>query len=205
MTRARFTALALLAVLAAAAASWLLVNLAGRDRAPEAAVVLPEPRALAAFELVDHRGNAVTKATLAGSWHLLFFGFANCPDICPATLGQLAAARRRLAAEHPEEVPRILFVSVDPGRDTQQVLADYAGRFGDGVLAATAEPEVLKRLADDLGIFFRVQPGADDGYEVSHSAAVLLLNPRAELQAVFSAPHRTDAFVDDLPIVMAMR
>lgn len=205
MTPARFTVIAILAVLAATGASWLLVNEAGREPALAAAVVLPEPRALAPFELVDHRGAAVTNATLAGSWHLLFFGFANCPDICPATLSQLAAARQQLAAEQPGEPPGILFVSVDPARDTPQVLGDYAGRFGDGVLAATADAEKLARLADDVGIFFRVPPDDGDSYDVSHSAAVLLLNPRVELHAVFPAPHRVDAFVDDLPIVMARR
>lgn len=194
----------ILAMLGAAGAGWLLASSIGREPALEKATVLPEPRPIAPFELRDERGEPFPSAALEGDWHLLFFGFANCPDICPITLQQLAEARRRLAERAAAEPPQILFISVDPERDSPAILAAYAAQFGSGVRAATAAPEALRRLAGELGIFFRVTPG-NDAYDVSHSAAVLLLNRRGELHAVFGAPHSVDAFVHDLPIVMASR
>ena len=121
-----------LSIAAAAGSGWLIFSTAGTDPAPVKATVLPEPRPLGDFELRDVRGDPLTGTTLQGEWHLLFFGFANCPDICPVTLQQLAAARRRLAERADADAPRILFISVDPERDSPEVLAAYARQFGDG-------------------------------------------------------------------------
>lgn len=161
-----------LALLAALGSGLLLLSTANREPDLVRATVLPEPRPLGEFELRDERGEPLSTAALAGQWHLVFFGFANCPDICPITLQQLALARRRLKAEGEIEDLRILFVSVDPGRDTPAVLAAYAAQFGDGVRAVTADPATLEEFAAALGIFFRVAPADGDDYEVSHSAAV---------------------------------
>lgn len=166
------------------------------------ATLLPAPRTVKDFALVDHQGATLDLSALTGRWTLLFFGFARCPDICPLTLQQLAAARSTLRQQNVTPLPDILFISVDPERDSQEVLAAYVAHFGDGVRGATAEPAQLSQITSDLGVFFRREPGPADSYQVSHSAAVLLLNPRGELHAILSAPHDSAALVHDLPILM---
>ena len=167
------------------------------------AFVLPAAMPLPEFSLVDQRGDAVTRNTFRGRWHLLFFGFTNCPDICPATLQILAAARTELAANQIETLPRIVLVSVDPDRDTPQQLGKYVENFGAGNLGVTGNVEELRKLTSALGIFVEKRPVDGDGYGVDHSAAVIVINPEAEFHSLFSAPHRIADFVNDLPIVMA--
>src|SRR5690606_16661121 len=99
--------------------SWLAVRSLGGPDEPEFATVLPERLPLPEFALVDHEGAPFTRDRFLGRTSLLFFGFTHCPDICPATLTQLASARRQLASEGMGEtrLPQIVFVSVDPARD----------------------------------------------------------------------------------------
>ncbi len=167
------------------------------------ALVLPAAMPLPEFSLVDQRGDAVTRNTFRGRWHLLFFGFTHCPDICPATLQILAAASAELAENHGETLLRIVLISVDPDRDTPQQLGKYVENFGAGILGVTGSVEELRKLTTALGIFFEKRPEDGDSYGVDHSAAVIVINPEAEFHSLFSAPHRIANFVNDLPIVMA--
>lgn len=205
MTTFRY-ALAGLSVLfvLAGAAWWLVPQVPGRADLVKA-TQFPEPKPLPEFTLTGSDGRPVTRASLEGNWHLLFFGFANCPDICPLTLSRLASARAQLVEGGRSAAPDILFVSVDPARDTPEVLAEYAGKFGAGVQAATGDPAALAPLAESLGVYFDVPEDAAGDYSVSHSAAVFVTNPDGELAAVFSAPQDVAALVNDLPIVMASR
>jgi len=204
MTSARFLIAGLFVLVGLGGGAFFMSKALAPPAEPEKATVYPQPRPLEEFRLVAADGSAVTPQTLRDDWHLLFFGFANCPDICPITLNQLATARRRLA-ERQAPLPQILFVSVDPARDTPAVLAEYAARFGNGVSAATGSLEELGRLAAQLGIFFDPDPGSGDDYQVDHAAAVLVVNPDGELAAVFTPPHRVEQFVNDLPILMSSR
>jgi len=92
---------------------------------PQYAFVLPEPTALPDFSLLDQSGEPVSADTFVGRWDLVFFGFTNCPDICPTTLQTLASARAELVAAEAETLPRIVLVSVDPERDTPELLGQY--------------------------------------------------------------------------------
>ncbi len=214
MSAAVAATLVILAILALIAGGWLLSQ--GDERKPvtiQTATVLPERRALPEFELRDHKGAPFTRTSLEGRTSLLFFGFTHCPDICPATLQQLAMARDRLAATAgssdnplPGSELNIVLISVDPARDTPETLERYVEYFGEGITAATASPEDLLVLTSALGIFFEPVPtgnGAD--YTVNHSTAVLVIDPQARLQAIFSAPHSIDAFVQDLQLLIASR
>jgi len=202
MTTTRFLVAGLLVLIGLGGGAFFFSKALAPPAELAKATPYPEPRPLGEFRLAAADGTAVTPQTLRGDWHLLFFGFANCPDICPITLNQLATARRRLA-EQQAALPQILFVSVDPARDTPAVLGEYAARFGEGVSAATGSLEELGRLTAELGIFFDPEPGGGDDYQVDHAAAVILVNPDGELAAVFTPPHRVEQFVNDLPILMA--
>jgi len=147
-------------------------------------------------------GNAIDRSVFDGQWDLLYFGYTNCPDICPLTLAELAKARQQLTAAGAD-APRIVFVSVDPERDTPDVVAKYVAYFGDANLGITGDLDQIRKFAKGLGIFFA--KGREEGgmYSVDHSSVVLVVDPHAKLRALFSAPHKADDFVHDLPIIMA--
>ncbi len=166
----------------------------------EKATVLPESMPLPEFELTGQDGQPFSKDRFRGKFSLVFFGFTHCPDICPATLQLLALARSRMA-KSGAALPDIVLISVDPERDTPELLAKYTAYFGDGVSGVTGDLDELKKLASALGIFFEKSAGED--YNVAHSAVVLVINADAELQALFSAPQDVNAIVNDLPLLMA--
>lgn len=165
------------------------------------ALLLPSRAPLPPLSLLDQHGNAVTAATFRGQWDLVFFGFTNCPDICPTTLQVLATAKHQLeqAGATP---PRIVLVSVDPERDTPEQLGQYVAHFGDGNLGVTGELENIQVLTSALGIYFEKHELGDGDYSVDHSASVLLFNTAGELHALFSGPHVVTNYVHDLPIIM---
>lgn len=178
----------------------LYLALYGGRAEPQYATVLPEPMPLPEFTMTRHDGNAFGRNDLSGKWHVVFFGFTNCPDICPATLQQLAIASNR-AADAGDAFPGIVLVSVDPERDTPEALAAYVGNFGAGITGLTGDEAELQRLTKALGIFYGKSGDLDGNYSVDHSAAVLLINENAEWHAVFSAPHNIDNFVQDMPLL----
>jgi len=166
------------------------------------AFAIPTPSELPEFSLLDQSGDAVTADTFRGHWDLVFFGFTHCPDICPATLQILANVKTALADSGLEPLPRIVLVSVDPERDTPEILGRYVDYFGPGNLAVTGELAEVRKLTTALGIYFEKTPAGDDNYGVDHSAAVLVIDSNARFSALFSAPHSVENFVHDLPIIM---
>lgn len=169
---------------------------------PTTAMLLPDPDPVPAFELVDQRGTAIDERVFEGHWDLVFFGFTHCPDICPTTLQVLAAAKSALAEQGVSPLPRIVLVSVDPERDTPEILDEYVGYFGEGNLGITGSLEEIRTLTKALGIYFNKQEGDDENYLVDHSAAVLLIDPEARFSALFSGPHVVSNYVHDLPILI---
>ena len=185
-----------LLVLAAIAAVQLVVL----KRAPQTpplselhATVFQTARPVADFALVDHHGQAFSRARLRGKWSFLFFGYTNCPDVCPTTLTVLNLVDQQLAARPAlRDAAQFVFVSVDPERDSVAQLDKYVPYFNKAFIGVTETmPGQLLALTRPLGILHMraTEPSAEDGYLVDHTASVLLVNPRAELQAIFSAPH----------------
>ena len=173
--------------------------------APVHATVLPEPMSLPEFSLVDQSGNEFNRESLAGRWNLVFFGFTHCPDICPATLQQLALARAKIAAAGivgEQALPQIVLISVDPERDTPQAMQEYVSNFGEGISGVTGSIDELRKLTRTTGIFFEKSVQDDENYSVDHSAVVLVIDPQAKFHALFSAPHSVDDFASDIPIIM---
>jgi len=173
--------------------------------APASALVLPAPNPVPEFSLLNQHGEAVDQAVFEGQWDLVFFGFTHCPDICPTTLQVLASARKALADSGRQTLPRIVLVSVDPERDTPEILGEYVNYFGQGNLGLTGTLEEIHKLTDGLGIFFEKQPGDGENYAVDHSAAVLVIDPDGGFHSLFSGPHVVDNYVRDLPLVMGGR
>ena len=182
----------------------IVVALRTQTPLPEArsALILPEPTPLPEFHLVDQQGQAVDESVFRGQWDLVFFGFTHCPDICPTTLQVLSAARAALAAKGQEPLPRIVLVSVDPERDTPEVLGPYVGYFGADTLGITGSLEETRKLTSSLGVFFQKRASGGDNYLVDHSAAVLVIDPEGRFSALFSGPHQVADYVHDMPLVM---
>jgi len=172
---------------------------------PLAAFIIPTPGELPEFSLMDQSGTLVNADTFRGQWDLLFFGYTNCPDICPTTLQTLATVKRKLVEAGSQTPPRIVFVSVDPERDTPEIIGQYVDYFGADNLAVTGDPAEIMKLTTALGIYFRKVPGDDANYDVEHSAAVLLLDPDGSFSALFSAPQIVANYLHDLPIIMGDR
>lgn len=181
---------------------WALVNLRRSAAVPTTATVLPIPVAIHSFSLLDHRGQAVDESIFRGQWDLVFFGFTNCPDICPLTLQALSTAKRRLADSGLSPLPRIVLVSVDPERDTPAKMARYIAAFGDDNLGITGNLEELEKLTSGLGIFFEKRESAGEHHTVDHSAAVIVIDPDGRFHSLFSSPHAVENFVHDLPLLM---
>lgn len=161
-----------------------------------AATVLIPPRVLPDFELIDQAARPMTKQDLAGSWTLVFMGFTNCGHVCPTTLYTLSEAIKQLPTP-----PRVLFVSVDPERDSPDIIETYVDGFSNDFRGATGNEEQLVQLAEGLSAPFHVSK--DDGrYMVDHSSAVFLLDPATQLHALFSAPHDANAIADTLEQIM---
>lgn len=160
------------------------------------ATVLPTPMNLPEFEFVDHSGAAFGPGQLDGGWSLLFFGFANCGHVCPFTLRTLTEATTGL-----EDAPRIVFLSVDPGRDTPAVLARYVAGFGGDMVGVSGDDSEIRKLAAALGVAYTVspEPGA---YVVEHSPAVFVLDPEGRYTAVITSVDDAALIADDLREIM---
>ena len=187
---------------AIAAGLTLALRMGDRPAVPVRATILPAGNTLPAFTLLDHDGAVVDQTVFEGQWDLVFFGFTHCPDICPATLQILAQARKQLAADGQNPLPRIVLVSVDPERDTPATMNQYVSAFGAGNLGITGDLAEISKLTEALGIYFAKAPADDGGYSVDHSTVVLVINPQGRFQALFSGPHRVEDFIHDLPMIM---
>ena len=204
----RTTAWILVAALAAGLgllAAWQLFGRGGETKAPqlEAVTLLPQPRELPAFNLRQSDGTPLVAGELAGHWTLVFLGFTFCPDVCPTTLAELAQAQKQWESMPESTRPRVLFVSVDPERDTPGKTGEYAHAFHPDTLAATADVPALEKFATSLGFVFMKVPGKGfdqnpQDYSVDHSANIAVLDPQGRLAGLIRPPFRPAAIADDL-------
>jgi len=196
----RIIVLATLAIAAAgagvAAGVWLEKS---SDGDATSATVLDAPRPLPQFSLVDEHGGPVTRDDLTGRWTFLFFGFTHCPDVCPMTLQVLTRTLRSFDDLPPEQRPTARFVSVDPERDTPEQLARYLAAFDADIHGMTGTPEAIQALTRSIGVAYeRVEEPGGQGYTMDHTAALFLLDRKAQLVAVFTPPHDARALAADL-------
>lgn len=200
---ALFTGLAVATLLVAAFAAgffWL-----SPTPEPRYATLLPEPRALPEFTLVDEQGQPWTHESLTGNWDVLFFGFTHCPDICPASLGTLAATLR-LLEERGKARPNAVFVSVDPARDDVARVAEYAGWFHPDMRGVTGALDAIDDFAGAAAIgVVRHDENEHGEYMVDHTTSLVLVDPQGRIAGYISAPLRAAEIAHDLEILMSQR
>lgn len=195
----RNTLLILVAALAAGLGLWAAQLAFAPGGAPAAGPALdparlkavrlfPGPRALPAFALQQSDGTPLTPDELRGRWTVVFLGFTHCPDVCPTTLTEMSQAQKAWDALPAERRPRLLFVSVDPDRDTPEKTGEYAAYFHPDTLAATAPEPALQEFATALGMVYMKVPLEDGDYTMDHSSALVLVDPQGRQAGLIRPP-----------------
>ncbi len=169
---------------------------------PEAATEWPEARALPAVEFVDQDGNALSSTDLTDRFSLMFFGFTNCPDICPLSLAVLADAIGQLR-ESRVPAPRVVLVSVDPARDTPAQLRSYLANFDSEFVGLTTGEAQLEPLREALGVSVMKQSLGGTQYTMTHNPQVYVIAPRGEVIATLSSAESAQAVVRDFQRIRA--
>ena len=164
--------------------------------------LFPQPRELPPFALQQSDGTQLVPGELHGHWTLVFLGFTHCPDVCPTTLAELAQAQKQWEPLPEARRPRVLFVSVDPERDSPDRIGEYAAFFHRDTLAATADIPALEAFARSLSMVFMKVPlsadAPDDEYTIDHSSALALLDPEGRMAGVVQGPLDPGAIAADL-------
>jgi protein SCO1/2 len=151
------------------------------------------------FTLFDPDGKERRLSDFRGKAVLLFFGFLNCPDVCPTTMTRAAEVRRLLDADG--ERLQIIFVTVDPERDTPDILREYADAFDADVLALYTTPEKTRQVADAFRIFYRKVP-TEGGYTVDHSAISYIYDPAGRLRLAVRHEASAESIAEDVALLL---
>ena len=138
-----------------------------------------KPSLAESFELTSHKGHKFTEKDILGKPTLIFFGFLSCPDVCPTTLNDMSGWLETLGSD--ADRMNTIYVSVDPGRDTPQLMADYLSSFDKRIIGLTGLEDELQKLTKPLGVFYKKEPTGDEDYTMNHTASVLLLDENGKL------------------------
>ena len=137
------------------------------------------------FSLIDHNGNRVTEADFLGRWQLVFFGFTYCPDVCPTTLAYMANVLDRFGGEVERVAP--IFITVDPSRDTPEVMAEHVQAFHPKLVGLTGSEAAVAAAAQSFRVYYEKmeEETAPDGYLMAHSGHIYLMTPEGRFEDVF--------------------
>lgn len=153
------------------------------------------------FHLTDHTGKPRTLADFRGKVVTLFFGYTHCPDVCPTTLSDMRQVMDKLGKD--SERVQVLFVTLDPGRDTPELLAKYVPAFHSSFLGLYGSKEITAKTAKDFKIFFQLQPGkSPETYTVDHTAGTLVFDPQGRLRLFLNYGLSPDLIVSDIRILL---
>lgn len=181
----------------------MVVGVAGAkviwDRTQAADVLEIQESAIAAeFSLVNGSGQPVTDLTYRGSWLLVFFGYTNCPDVCPTTLNDISIAMDMLGEAADKVQP--LFITIDPERDMPEAMAEYVTFFGDRIIGLSGTPEQIRDTAESFRVFYEKTAPVEGEVEVpgeylmSHTAATYVISPDGE----FVVPFQYGTFPEEM-------
>lgn len=162
----------------------------------QAATVVQSDKALPAFSLEGPAGS-FGNAQLTGKWTFAFFGYTHCPDVCPTALSLMRDVRARLAGSGVA-LPQVIFISVDPARDSRELLNQYVPAFDPSFVGLRGSDEAIAPLVKALGVFYERHEKDDPrNYTVDHSAAMYLIDPQGRLAAVFMPPVTPEVMARD--------
>jgi protein SCO1/2 len=148
------------------------------------------------FQLVDQNGQPFTDQNLKGKPFLVFFGFTNCPDVCPTALFEVSEIMRELGPDAQRTAA--IFISVDPERDTPDVLKDYLASFDHNVRGLTGDPAAIAAAAKAYRVYYKKVPLEAGDYTMDHTALVYLMDKEGRFVAPFNIKRPTEAAAADL-------
>lgn len=153
------------------------------------------------FELTDHNGHRRTLADYRGKVVTIFFGYTQCPDVCPTTLSEMAEVMK-LLGDKADKV-QVLFVTVDPERDTRELLAQYVPAFDSRFVGLYGTIEETERVAKEFKVFYRKVPGSQPGiYTVDHSAGSYVFDPQGRLRLFIKHAQGAEPLANDLRLLI---
>ena len=153
------------------------------------------------FALAATNGKTVTDQTFRGKWQMLYFGYTYCPDACPTALSNIGSALQKLGLEADQIQP--LFVSVDPKRDTREVMSAYLESFDPRIIGLTGTPAQIEAIAKAYRVFFKIHEGEGANYLVDHSAYFYLMDPAGKFVDVIEGATPGDQMADKLRVLIA--
>jgi protein SCO1/2 len=162
-----------------------------------AATQIDQPQGLAEFSLTDNSNHPFTNRSLQGHYSFLFFGYTHCQGICPMTMTMLTQLYTQLKKQK-SPLPQIVFITLDPRRDTQKTLANYVHAFNPTFKGVTGPFIAIQQLSKQMGVvYIQAKQENEDDYQIDHSGTLYLINPAGQLIAVFSPPHDKEAIARD--------
>lgn len=159
--------------------------------------MLSTPRNITVPALLKDDGSVFTVSDLQNHWTLMFFGYTHCPDVCPTAMNTLAQAKKK----SPVGFPEVIFVSVDPERDTVDIVGEYIQYFDPSFKAVTGDEKLIEALTLQMSAVYMRMPGTssdDENYIVDHSSAIMALNPEGKLIAYINPPHTPESILQAL-------
>jgi protein SCO1/2 len=193
-------------VLAVAAAAAAALALAGCHQAAPAhkfnAVDLTGAEYARRFDLPDFNGKERTLADFAGKVVVVFFGYTQCPDACPTTMAELAQVKKLLGPESARV--QVLFITVDPERDTAALLKSYVTNFGSDFLALRGDPVQIKAVTREFKVFYEKVPGtAPDNYTIDHTAGTYVFDQQGRIRLFARSGMPPEQLADDIKALLA--
>jgi len=155
--------------------------------------IYPKAKFIKEFNLINHRTEVVTKENFRNKWSLIFVGYTHCPDICPTTMTVMNQVSEFMMKQKMQP-PKIVFLSIDPERDTADILSSYVTYFNKDFIGLGGTLAEVEQFSQQLSAVFRKAPGlsgeiTDTDYLMDHSSALMLINPDGNLQSILTAPH----------------
>jgi len=185
----------LLAVLAVGVAGFLIY----RNNQIQASA---PPTLGAPFSLIDSDGQTITEAALAGRPTALFFGFTHCPEICPVSLFEVSTLMDELGAEKRDL--QAFFISVDPERDTPELMGNFIAPFRDNIRGITGPLPDIEALAQSWGVYIKKVPLDDGDYTVDHTASVILVDRKGRFRGTISYRENHQTALDKLRLLVSL-
>ena len=174
----------------------VFLSLSHRDTPRGAAGTLLASAIGGPFRLVDQNGKTVTDADLKGKWSLVYFGYTHCPDACPTALNDIAIALDELGPQRTAVRP--VFVTVDPERDTPEVLKSYVTAFDAPILALSGTPEKIAQAAKGYRVYYAKHPEAGGDYSMDHSSVIYVMDPEGRFTASFTQENSPEEIAERL-------
>jgi protein SCO1 len=156
-----------------------------------------EPDIGGPFRLIAGDGHGVTEQSLLGKASLVYFGYTHCPDACPTALQDMASAMDKLSAPERKQV-QVVFITVDPERDTPDVMRSYVGAFGPGVEGLTGSPGAIAQAAREYRVYYARHEEKGRDYSMDHSNIIYLMNKDGRFVRIFTAQDTPDEVASEL-------